>query len=235
MGEIYLIRHGQASFGEQNYDRLSGIGIAQSHRLGEWLRETGLGFDAVYSGERERQKDTALHALGDVAATPGGAPLRPALQVDPAFNELDADKLLQHAIPRVLLRDPGLAAMLVDLKANRDAFRKVFERIVDEWVTGAWETAGIGSWEDFSARVLAGIRALAVRHGTGSRLAIFTSGGPITATMQELDALPGAGLDWQIANTSITRLAYGADGSLTLLERRVVPHLREHPGLLTHL
>lgn len=229
MGEIYLIRHGQASFGEQNYDRLSGLGIEQSRRLGAWLRANGIAFDDVYSGERERQQDTARHALLEATGT------LPETRIDPAFNELDADRLLQHAIPHVILREPSLAPMVMDLRAHRDHFRRVFERIVDEWVAGEWQGAGIGTWDDFAGRVLGGLLRIGRELRPGTRVAVFTSGGPITATMNSLSPEPLRGLDWSIANTSITRLGVGPDGGLTLLARRVVPHLESDPGLLTHL
>lgn len=225
MGEIYLIRHGQASFGEPDYDRLSERGIAQSRQLGQWLRTRGPRFDAVYAGERLRQQHTAQLALD-------GAP---GLRIDPAFNELDADRLLQHALPRLILREPQLASLLQDLAANRDAFRRVFERIVDEWVGGDWGEAGVGDWQGFRARVTGALAALARQHGKGRCLAVFTSGGPITATMQSLGHHRRGGLDWDIANTSITRLAYDDAGNLHLLEARSVPHLGETPELLTHL
>jgi len=229
MTDIYLIRHGQASFGEQNYDRLSPLGIRQSETLGRWLADAGIRFDAVYSGERERQRDTATIALAhsDQSQAP--------LLVDPAFNELDADRLLQYAIPRLVLREPSLATMLLDLKGNRDRFRRVFERVVDEWVEGGWDAAGIGRWEEFRRRVFDGIRGLPERHPSVQRIAVFTSGGPITATLQSLTPDAGRGLDWGIANTSITRLRRDASGDWLLLGRREIPHLEDAADLLTHL
>ncbi|NWD90503.1 phosphoglycerate mutase family protein, partial [Pseudomonas sp. K5002] len=50
MGSIYLIRHGQASFGADDYDVLSPIGVQQAQVLGRHLAELGLGFDRCLSG-----------------------------------------------------------------------------------------------------------------------------------------------------------------------------------------
>lgn len=229
MGEIHLIRHGQASFGEQDYDRLSAVGIAQSRRLGRWWQETGITFDAAYSGERERQQHTARLALDEQARA--GLPLR----IDAAFNELDADRLLRHALPRVIVREPRVGDMLLDLAAHRDGFRRVFERIVDEWIAGQWPEAGIGNWQEFSARVHLALNNIAQHHGPGRRIVVFTSGGPITATLQHLGQAPGDRLDWNIANTSITRLVYDEAGNLTLQETRTLPHLAHDSELVTHL
>lgn len=229
MGEIYLIRHGQASFGEPEYDRLSDTGVLQSRRLGHWLRGQGLAFDAIYAGERVRQQDTARLAIEEATG------LEPTLWIESAFNELDADRLLHYVMPRMILRDPRLGMMLMDLRANRDTFRRVFVRVIDEWVGGDWSDAGIGRWEDFSGRVLEGLRLLAQRHGSGRRVAVFTSGGPITATLQSLGRRDQPGLDWNIANTSITRVGYDDAGQFRLVDWRVIPHLEDSPDLVTHL
>jgi broad specificity phosphatase PhoE len=37
MGNLYLVRHGQASFGAADYDQLSELGQRQSVRLGEYF------------------------------------------------------------------------------------------------------------------------------------------------------------------------------------------------------
>ncbi|WP_164030788.1 histidine phosphatase family protein, partial [Serratia marcescens] len=50
MGSIYLIRHGQASFGADDYDVLSPTGIRQAEILGDHLRNLGVRFDRVLSG-----------------------------------------------------------------------------------------------------------------------------------------------------------------------------------------
>jgi broad specificity phosphatase PhoE len=47
MGNIYLVRHGQASFGAENYDQLSTLGQQQSQRLGEYFAQKGIQFEAA--------------------------------------------------------------------------------------------------------------------------------------------------------------------------------------------
>lgn len=231
MGEIHLIRHGQASFGAQNYDCLSELGIRQSRQLGLWWHQQQVRFDAIYSGERERQKDTAIHAFR------AGGDDNPArrLQIEPAFNELDADRLLQYALPRVILQTPELMPMLLDLKMHREPFRRLFERLVDEWVDGAWQEAGIGDWASFSARVHTGLQTIAEQQGPGRRIAVFTSGGPITALLQRFGEARAGGLDWDIANTSITRIRYDAAGNFELSDSRQLPHLVGDRTLVSHL
>ncbi len=70
MSDIYMIRHGQASFSSENYDRLSTLGCLQSEILGESLSHMGIFFDAIYSGSLERQRHTAERVL---ERTPAGS------------------------------------------------------------------------------------------------------------------------------------------------------------------
>ena len=58
MGTLYLIRHGQASFGADDYDNLSDLGRQQSKRLGEYWKAKGLKFDAVLVGTLKRHAQT---------------------------------------------------------------------------------------------------------------------------------------------------------------------------------
>ena len=64
MASVYVVRHGQASFGTDNYDRLSELGCRQAEVLGHYFDSRGLRFDAVYTGNLERQRKTAEIAVG---------------------------------------------------------------------------------------------------------------------------------------------------------------------------
>ena len=83
MSLIYLVRHGQASFGAEDYDRLSELGQRQSRWLGEYFAERGLRFSRVLTGTLARQRDTATAILAamDQAIEP---------IVHPGFDEYPA-------------------------------------------------------------------------------------------------------------------------------------------------
>ena len=51
MANLLIIRHGQASFGADNYDQLSPLGQRQADLTGEFLRHMGTRFSAAYSGD----------------------------------------------------------------------------------------------------------------------------------------------------------------------------------------
>ena len=63
MGNLTLIRHGQASFGEKDYDNLSDLGRKQGNLLGEYLNRQDVTFDQFFCGELKRQVATmqAIH------------------------------------------------------------------------------------------------------------------------------------------------------------------------------
>ena len=56
MATIYLIRHGQASFGKENYDQLSPRGWEQGRVLGRWLAGK-VTHNAVLGGNMEHHRN----------------------------------------------------------------------------------------------------------------------------------------------------------------------------------
>ena len=84
MAEILLLRHGQASFGSDDYDALSDLGHVQAAINADYLQRSGLAIDAVYSGSLKRQQETA-QALVD-AYRQAGRPL-PEMITYPGFND----------------------------------------------------------------------------------------------------------------------------------------------------
>ena len=72
MGTLYLVRHGQASFGADNYDQLSELGRRQSERLGAWLAAKGLTFEAAWCGSLQRQRQTLAGICQGAGMSPPG-------------------------------------------------------------------------------------------------------------------------------------------------------------------
>lgn len=88
MGTIYLVRHGQASFGADNYDQLSALGLQQAQQLGRYWQERGMRFDAVYTGTLQRHVQT-------LAGIQDGLPGLPEATALPALNEYDSHELIR--------------------------------------------------------------------------------------------------------------------------------------------
>ena len=70
MSSLFLVRHGQASFLERNYDKLSAKGEEQARILGRYWAGLKISFDRVYSGPRVRQRETA-RIVGETYRTAG--------------------------------------------------------------------------------------------------------------------------------------------------------------------
>ncbi|ADK85070.1 Phosphoglycerate mutase [Desulfarculus baarsii DSM 2075] len=209
MGVIYFIRHGQASFASDNYDRLSGLGRRQSEILGQYLAETGMGFDAVYSGDMVRQMDTAnivLERLGH-----GGD----ELVIDPDLNEYSSFIILKALLPEMIADDPSLERAVEGMYKDNRSFQKVYEKGMLRWVSTDRDIPGLGSWSGFHRRTQQAIRRImAENQGSGRRVAVFTSGGPISSVMNMalgLDDEVTLRITWQIVNSSITACKFSGD------------------------
>ena len=63
MASLYLIRHGQASFGSANYDQLSPLGQRQADVSGRFFADIGLHFGQAVSGDLSRQQETGQRVL----------------------------------------------------------------------------------------------------------------------------------------------------------------------------
>ena len=212
MSEIYFIRHGQASFGTDNYDRLSPLGVRQAQCLAKHLAKTGKIFDGVYHGELERQRNTAREFINHYGEK--GLSVPPPVVSD-AFNEYDSFAVWQALIPEMLEEEPSLSKELEKPPGDQKAFQKVFAPLMTRWVKGKYHARDIPRWDDFSRRVGQGIEELTARHGAKKRLMVFTSGGPISVAVQlALGVSDEKTLEvsWQLLNASITRIKYNSRG-----------------------
>ena len=102
MSSLFLVRHGQASFLERNYDKLSAKGEEQSRMLGEYWAGLKFGFDRVYSGPRVRQRETA-RLVGE-AYKRAGLPW-PEPVVLPEFDEFQAEAVMERSLPELIESD----------------------------------------------------------------------------------------------------------------------------------
>lgn len=212
MSEIYFIRHGQASFGEENYDRLSPLGIRQAKCLAKHMANTGKIFDGVYYGEMERQQNTAREFINHY--TGEGLKVATPVVAD-AFNEYDSFTVWQALISEMLEDDPSHAKDLEKLPGDQKAFQRIFAPLMTRWITGNYKAREIPRWDDFKQRVRQGVEKIAAYHGAKQRLVVFTSGGPISVVMQMtlgLSDQKALEISWQVLNASITRIKYNRKG-----------------------
>jgi len=227
-----MIRHGQASFGADDYDVLSPIGIRQAEIVGAHLAQLGVRIDRSLSGDLRRQQHTAHAALeqfGDKA---------PELEIDSAFNEFDADAVIRNLLPDLLPDEPQALHILRNAAQNRAEFQRLFALLINRWLTGEHDKPGLQTWPAFVAQVQAGLARLLDSAQSKQNIAVFTSGGTITALLHLIAGVPPVNafeLNWQIVNTSLSCLKFrGSQVSLASFNSHVHLQLLKAPELITY-
>lgn len=209
MSTLFFIRHGQASFGRSNYDRLSERGYEQARVLAGHLAG-GRPFDRIYTGTLQRQTETA-RALTELYGEKGVA--FPEAVRSEAFNEYDSEAVCRALIPKLVKAEPDLEPLAAAMFKDNRAFQTLFETVMRRWVAGEYSLPDVEDWETFKARVNAALDEISLLEGRGLRIAVFTSGGPISVAVQRALALSDEAclqVSWQVVNASITRFKYTA-------------------------
>ena len=224
LGSIYLIRHGQASFGAENYDVLSPLGVHQAEILGDYLIDTGVNLTACYSGDMRRQKDTALAALSRYSDASLPAP---SLKIDRAFNEIDAGSVIRLIAPYIAEQEPNAIDSLRNPLQDRAEFQRLFAMIMQRWAAETDDIPERLRWSTFIQTVNSGLQRILENAASNDQIGIFTSGGTITAFLHLLTGITTRNafeLNWQVVNTSLSRLKF-RDDSVVLTSFNGHPHL----------
>lgn len=179
MGEIYLVRHGQASFGADDYDQLSDRGHEQGRILGRWHAALGVTVDGVALGNMKRHRQTAEAWATEVP----NAPAPTTWTIDPGFDEYDHREMLLRAHPEAA-DAAGLKRWLAASAPSRQVFQEIFEAAMARWMSGRHDGDYRESWPQFLGRCTGALDTLVARAGASKRLMVFTSGGTISAICQ---------------------------------------------------
>jgi broad specificity phosphatase PhoE len=211
MGSLYLVRHGQASFGAADYDQLSAKGHEQCRHLGAYWRERGQRFDAVFTGTLRR------HAQSLAGIVEGYGEDLPAVAL-PGLNEYDSEAVVRAIHPEPLGKP-------TDPEMVKQHFRLLRTGLL-AWMSGAAAPAGMPPHKDFAAGVAEALdRVRAV--GVGKQVLIVSSGGPIaTAVAQVLGCPPETfvELNLRIRNSAVTEFAFNPKRH-HLVTFNTLPHL----------
>jgi len=219
MAELVLVRHGQASFGADDYDKLSELGWRQSRWLGEHFAERGAAFDRVVRGSLRRHAETLAGIAEGL-----GRPLEGA--EDPRLNEYDSHALLNAHLKGGPMPQGG---------DRREHFR-ILREAMYAWTDGTLAGAPHEPFADFRGRVLGALADL--RAGRAKRVLVVSSGGPISTILAEVLGMPLRGvvdLNLQTRNTGISELQAGAS-RVHCVSFNNVPHLDrpDRAGALTY-
>lgn len=235
MGKLYLVRHGQASFGADDYDLLSPLGQRQSRRLGAYFKDKGVTFDAALSGTLKRQvqtlagicegmgrafesSDVPLAANNSAAATPPGSDAMPLPHLLwPGLNEFDSAAIIATIHPYPLAK-PDTPALY------KHHFRLLKDGLA-QWMAGVVSPHGMPSYNEFVAGITGALQH--VRTHCQGNVLLVSSGGPIsTAIGHVLSTSPETTieLNMTIRNTSVTEFAFTPKRH-RLVTFNTLPHL----------
>jgi broad specificity phosphatase PhoE len=246
MSVLILVRHGQASFFADDYDILSPVGRTQSRLLGEDWARRGMGFDAVYTGPRARQRHTA-EEVGHAYAAASSGLAWPEPVALPELDEYDLTGLTQRLAPVLAGQHAEFAALRDRYRASQSEptreheqdqarhFQKMFEALTRHWQQATATAPDLEAWPAFRDRVARGVRRMTARPGGGHRVVAFTSGGFIGAAVQAALGAPDRAaleLSWRLRNTALVEFVFTHD-RITLDSFNTMPHL-EDPALWTY-
>ena len=221
MGTLYLVRHGQASFGAQDYDQLSELGQRQSQRLGEYFKLKGLRFEQVLTGTLKRHQQTLTGICS------GGGFSTNALTL-PGLNEYDSEAVIAAIHPHPLAKPDTPELYRHHFRLLRDG--------LTQWMNGVVSPRGMPSYREFQQGV-ADALAL-VRQQTAGDVLLVSSGGPIsTAVGQILGTTPETTieLNMRIRNSAVTEFNFTPKRH-ALQTFNTLPHLDgpEHASWITY-
>ncbi|MFA9216074.1 MAG: histidine phosphatase family protein [Sphingomonadaceae bacterium] len=241
MGHIYLVRHGQASFGSANYDQLSTLGFEQSRLLGQWFANSRQSFQRVVTGGMARHRQTADTCLAEL---PRSALNDTEWLTDDGFAEFNHHEVLLRHCPE--FADPALFQRLL-AERGRDsspmrAFEQIFRAAMQRWM-GGWHDADYSeTWPAFRQRCVTALERLhsVAEDGSASvgSTIVFTSGGTIATLMQHILGLQDeqvTDMSWTLANCAITKLQH-RPGQVSLAYLNNYAHLEwlGEPGTVTY-
>jgi broad specificity phosphatase PhoE len=223
VGTIYLVRHGQAAFGTEHYDRLTDLGVAQARLLGSYFGRRQIRFDAVLTGTLRRQTETA-RGIFEGHPELGTSPLQESF---PGLDEYKPEAIMMALTGN--FPAPALAAARRDPLVVREHFRALREALL-AWAEDRTQPEGMPVWQAFQDSAVAALVDARRRFADGNVL-IVSSGGPIAAIVAAtLNAPPATAveLNLRIRNSSLTEFA-ATPRRHSLISFNGLPHLDAHP------
>ena len=194
MRTLYLVRHGQASFGAEDYDQLSALGVQQSVQLGRYFAKQKLSFDTVLTGTLRRHTQT-LAGISE-----GLQSELPAIRW-PGLNEYNSQAIIATVHQEPLDRSPSM-------ENYRHHFGLLRKGLL-QWMLGNTQPQGMPSWQQFSDQVMNVLQH--VRESPHQRVLLVSSGGPIACAIGQVLATPPEAtveLNMRLRNSAVSELSF---------------------------
>ena len=235
MTTILLARHGQASFGQENYDQLSELGGIQAQMLGQHYATTQRRIDAIFTGSLVRQQDSARHfweryqsSIGisndnDMAVTPAIDLNAPQSYVLPQFDEFNHKDVFIKADP-AFGSQGAIAAEIAKAEVPMMRLAVLFDQAMQRWHAGDNDHDYIESWSQFNERAKQALEQVRIQVANlnldrDSTVLVFTSGGVIAAIAAQLlqqGSQTAYQLNKSLVNTGVTSITLKDQGARLL-------------------
>lgn len=212
MSKLLLIRHGQASFGKENYDQLSELGLKQAIWLGEYFKQSNLIPQRIITGSLMRQKQTAT-------AICEGMDHKCNIEEHSGWNEFDF-----KAVVNAFLQ---LYPELTPTSQEPKAFFSLLKKSMMAWSKSQLNRPPLESWVNFEQRVLDAMTFSTKEDLDNQPTLVISSGGAISMALKSVLRLDNAAmidLNLQTRNTSWSEI-YFNKVQTQLCSFNAIPHL----------
>ena len=204
MSTIYLIRHGQASFGQTNYDQLSNLGEQQAEHLGKCLAERLEKIDGTCLGALARHQQTSERVLAGFGEDIESSNAK----VIAGWNEYDHQQLLARLRPEFETAE-SMMKYVRQQKNPSQVIEDSFNKAMQRWISGQYDNDYTETWLQFKQRVHSALEATIAYAKGKDNVLVFTSGGPISLIAQHLLGVPSEQimrLNWTLLNCGVSKL-----------------------------
>ena len=215
MAAIYLIRHGQASFGKADYDQLSEKGMQQGEILGKHFKSL-VSPDKFYAGDLLRHGQTLQHFLEGHESEN-----KPTI-IHSGLNEFDHVDILTCYNAK-WHNFAEMSAEINQLKNSNKTIQKEFSLALNRWISGEFDLEYKESWLEFKKRCVLALQGIINQElasnrkvndqaeGASKDIFVFTSGGTISTIIQHILQLNDAQalqINQQMRNTSVSKILF---------------------------
>ena len=221
MTTLLLVRHGQASFGQENYDQLSELGSIQAQMLGQHYASTQRSIDAIFTGSLVRQQDSARHfwdsyqssvdTNSDISSLSAIDLNAPDSYVLPQFDEFNHKDVFIKSDP-AFSSQGAITAEIAKAEVPLTRLAELFDDAMQRWHGGDYDHDYIESWSQFNERAKQALEQIRVQISKlnlsrDSTVLVFTSGGviaAITAQLLQQGSQTAYQLNKSLVNTGVT-------------------------------
>jgi broad specificity phosphatase PhoE len=227
MADLYLVRHAQAAFGTDDYDRLTELGHRQARWLGEYFREREIRFDRIVSGTLRRHRETVDGILeAAIAAAEPPQKARP----DGRLDEYDPERLVQAHLA-ALQNERGEPQPMPPAgpEGSRKEHFRLLRAALTDWTLGKIDPSAHRSFRDFQEGAYQAFQQARMpgTDGPVERVLVVSSGGPISSIVAhhlEMPASSFVALNLQVRNSGFCEIRFNDRGAF-LVSFNNIPHL----------